>query len=332
MASGIPRYAIKDCVGRGGFGAVFQAIETNAGGFTRQVAVKLLNEEAARHPEFARRLRDEARILGLLRHRAIVGVHGLAQLGRQPAIVMEFVPGIDLGRLLDSPLPVRVALRIAEEIASALAYVHASPSPVTGRPLNLVHRDVKPGNIRITPQGQVKLLDFGIARAAFAAQESSMQDLLMGSPRYMAPERHVGQEEHASDVFALGVVLVRMLGGFRTPEPPLGDPRFSIWRQGLLDVVEHALSSPPTDTSLGVQREIVALVSSTLALDPDERPFAAQVELACRRLQEVCTGPLLREWAEREVPVEVQVQVDQGDSGTTATVVTLRNRRHRAAS
>ncbi|NCG21399.1 MAG: protein kinase, partial [Rhodobacterales bacterium] len=137
----------------------------------------------------ALRFRDEARILGLIRHRAVVGVDSLAELESGWAVVMEYVDGVDITSVVRYGLPpARVVVSIIEEVASALHAAWTTVSDVTGKPLRLVHRDIKPANVRLTAQGEVKVLDFGVARAEFESREANTQAMRFGSLRYMAPE------------------------------------------------------------------------------------------------------------------------------------------------
>ena len=207
------RYHIDDVLGRGGFGTVYRATLTDNDGFTKAVAVKLLNDAQA-HAEVLQRFRDEARILGLLRDRAIVQVDPPVQLGGRWAVVMELVDGASLSRLLKrhGSFPPRVALEVIAEVARALDKAIHQPGP-DGRPLRLVHRDLKPGNIQLTQAGEVKILDFGIARADFDQREAKTTHGIVGTPGYIAPERFDGHEDPKGDVFSLGGVLFKLLCG-----------------------------------------------------------------------------------------------------------------------
>ena len=187
------RYELIGEIGRGGFGTVYLGRHRAALGFVRNVAIKLLHADEG-PGQAGQRFRDEARLLALLSHRAIVGATDLTRVHNRWAVVMEHVDGASLTDLVraNGPLPVRAALQLIAEIASALDHAWRTEGP-DGRPLQLLHRDVKPGNLMLTAAGQAKLLDFGIARAQFAAREARTEDERLGSASYMAPERWLGR-------------------------------------------------------------------------------------------------------------------------------------------
>ncbi|HND34398.1 MAG TPA: serine/threonine-protein kinase, partial [Myxococcota bacterium] len=191
-------------IGSGAFGEVFLA--ESVGELRRQVAIKVLNEEMAKDADIARRLRDEARILSSLNHRAIVRAEDLIRLNDRWCIVMEYVAGCDLAEL-PRPLPLEVVLEIGEEIASALHKASSSRG--------LVHRDIKPANVRITPDGDIKLLDFGVARAEVEQREAATQNLSFGTKEYAAPEQFLGKAIPASDIYALAVMLFELATAVR---------------------------------------------------------------------------------------------------------------------
>jgi serine/threonine protein kinase len=297
------RYRILEVVGRGGFGTVYRAEMIGAGGFTKQVAIKVLHDEADTPPEMLGRLRDEARILGLLRHRAIVGVDGLALFDQGWAVIMEYVPGVDLASVIaGGPVPPRVALELIEEVASALHAAWDVPPDSLLEPLRLVHRDIKPSNVRVTAQGEVKVLDFGVARADFSAREAHTSNYLFGSLKYMAIERLEGIETPAADVYALGLVLAELLLGRDLPEPPRQAERFERYMDALLEEVVAAVHADPFSTAEGPSAGLLELLRGMLADNHTQRPTAAAVEHACRTLRYACDGPWLREWAALEVP------------------------------
>ena len=213
-------YRILEVIGKGGFGTVYRAELLGSGGFTKQVALKVLHSATA-PDEIVLRFRDEARILGLIQHRSIVKVDSLAQLDKGWAVVMEYVPGVNVSSLVKfGATPPRPALNMIEEVASALHAANALPS-VNGEPLRLIHRDIKPANIRLSPQGEIKVLDFGVARAEFGGREALTEALRFGTARYMSPERADGIEGAFIDIYALGLILAELLGGQRYAEPPI---------------------------------------------------------------------------------------------------------------
>jgi serine/threonine protein kinase len=289
MSTPVPnarRYRLLDVLGKGGFGTVYRADLLGPSGFTRPVAIKMLHPEVERDARLVARLRDEARILSLLRHRAIVQVDGLVQLAGRQAIVMEFVPGWSAAEWIrrDGPLPRAAALEVTEEVASALATAWDTPGP-DGQPIRLLHRDVKPANVQLTPEGTVKLLDFGVARASFAERESTSQAVLFGSLGYLAPERLRAIDDAAGDVFSLGATLAELLGaplpGIATDDPHRHQER-----------VEAALRALPPTTPSALQQ----LLRSLLSWGPSERPTARAVAAQCRALRASADGADLATW------------------------------------
>jgi serine/threonine protein kinase len=284
--NGKRRYEIRGVVGIGGFGTVYRARLLGPTGFTKDVAIKLLHNTAA--PEsMVKRFRDEARILGLIRDRAVLSVEPPVVLDGQWAVVTEFVDGCSLRTLVKQhgSLPLGPTLEVVMEVARALDNCFHYPGP-DGRPLQLLHRDIKPGNIQVTPAGEVKLLDFGIARADFDEREAHTVATFTGTPGYIAPERLKEEESAAGDIYSLGVVLYVLLMGDRP------------------DKVD-----PPTDPS-DTLRHALAL-SERMRGEPPERPNARQLERFCDQLIRRAQGVSLRDWAEGNVPRASELDPDE---------------------
>ncbi|MFT6234828.1 MAG: serine/threonine protein kinase [Myxococcota bacterium] len=290
------RYRIRGVIGRGGFGTVYLADLLGQSGFTRSVALKVLNPDVKDLPSIAERLRDEARLLGMLRHRSIVRVDGLVRLDGRWTIVMEYVEGVSVAVLAEQGrMPLGVSIEIAGEIAGALHVANSTPGP-TGEPLNLLHRDIKPANVLVSLNGEVKVLDFGVARANFEAREAKTQNMMFGSIGYMAPERYDLREEHASDVYAVGVLLWELLlgdtYGRASTKPELYDAH-----------KVEAMAKVPTDGS--IPPGVVTLLDNMLSYEPKDRPSARDVERTLRDLRLEAPSPWLRDWAEDCVPALV---------------------------
>ncbi len=290
------QYTVLEVLGRGGFGKVVRARFDGPRGFTRQVAIKLLlpSSNTERNAEALRRLRDEARLLGLLQHRALVAVDRLAIIDGEWSVVMEYVAGVDGERLISGgPMPVRPAFEIVHEIADVLDHAWHVPGP-EGHALRLLHRDIKPGNFLLTADGLVKVLDLGIARAEFAAREALTEDVSFGTPAYMAPERMRGIEVHQGDVYSLGCVLYALLKG-----EPFGRSGLSLrphtqHRNERMDALHEARPDVPV--------EALTLLAELLAFDPDERPSAGVLATRCLALSEMLPAPSLRAFAREAVP------------------------------
>ncbi|HXY38796.1 MAG TPA: serine/threonine-protein kinase, partial [Vicinamibacteria bacterium] len=213
VAERLGPYELIEPLGVGGMAEVHRARDTRLG---REVAVKILDFEAARHPERLRLFEQEARAASALDHPAIVSVHDVGREDDVPYVVFELVEGETLERrLLRGRLPVRKAVEIAVQLGQGLAAAHAR---------GILHNDLKPANVILTGDGRVKILDFGLAglrggtsgarEAKGSEDRSTLTQSLFGTPGYVAPERIAGAPADArSDVFALGAVLYEMLAG-----------------------------------------------------------------------------------------------------------------------
>ncbi|MBT3224140.1 MAG: serine/threonine protein kinase, partial [Proteobacteria bacterium] len=159
-------FSFQRCLGSGGFGEVYLATMTSSGGVETDVAVKVLHGGLDPRSQAVQRLRDEGRLLGVLNHPAILRVTDLVLLEGRIALVTEYVEGADLDECFGAhpPLPPRALLEVIGRVADALHSAFNTTS-ANGTPLELIHRDIKPANIRLGRHGDVKLLDFGIARA-----------------------------------------------------------------------------------------------------------------------------------------------------------------------
>lgn len=299
-------------LGAGGFGTVYQAEMIGSGGFRKPVALKMLHDHAEHEAELLARLRDEARVVALLRHRAIVHVDGLVRLDGRWTVVMEYVDGLPLSALKAAgPVPVGVVMEIVQEVADALHAAHTASDG--GKPMNLIHRDIKPGNILLTAEGGVKLLDFGVARAEFEGREAETRDVSFGSAGYMAPERWERVDCAAGDIYALGCVLVELILGADIGRCPLRPDRFGPW-------LETVLGRLP--------QEVRPIAGRLLAFEVEDRPAAREVVQAARAVRSRNTDPWLREWAEAAIPaVRERRPVQAPDALTGVTLAESRTGR-----
>ena len=214
------QFRFLNCVGSGGFGEVYRVEMRNMGGVSTEVAIKILHRELCPTNQAVQRLRDEAHMLGLLKHPNIVRVFDLVDIDGRLALITEFVDGVDLEQIYETrdPFSVRAVIEVVGRVAGALDAATVTKEPDSQEPLNLVHRDVKPANIRVGRHGEVKLLDFGIATAGGVARQAKTRaGDVIGSYRYMAPERLSGRHSDtpAADVYSLGQVLFEGLAGRR---------------------------------------------------------------------------------------------------------------------
>jgi serine/threonine protein kinase len=254
-------YQLVRRLGRGGMAEVFLALSHGASGFVREVALKTLAPELVGSAELDHALIREAALAGKLRHRNLVAVLGLGVEDGLYYVVMEYVDG---GDLRDAELPEQLALHVIDEVALGLDHLHGLRDE-RGLPLGVVHRDISPSNILVSTTGDVKLSDFGIARAT-ALAEVTRAGVRKGKYAYMSPEQIAGDPiTQASDQFALAVTLVELITG-RRPYP--GDMPWEVM---------NAITAGEPDVA-GVGDDLVPIVRRALARDPMAR-FASVDEL-----------------------------------------------------
>ena len=217
----VSHYRLTEKLGEGTYGEVWKGVHEDDPGFT--VAVKLVSPHVREDPAFISALRKECRALDRLDHPSIVRFRELVVRDGTVAMVLELLEGRDLEAVLaEGPQPVDEVVRILEKSLAGLAYAHGS---------GVVHRDLKPGNIYRCDDGRVKLMDFGIARAADGTQ-ATQTGTLKGTLDYMAPERFANQTSAASDIYALGLVAWELLAGRRAA--PEGDLAGKVgWHMGV---------------------------------------------------------------------------------------------------
>lgn len=301
----VRQFEFMERLGSGASGEVYRAVMSGASGDVRTpVAIKLLKEDLKDSVRWGERLRDEARMLAALDHPNIVRVIDLVPLAGHNALITEYVEGADLGGLIRgrNPLPLRPLCIALSQAADALQGGYEGTGPLSDQPLHLVHRDVKPSNIRISRHGQVKLLDFGIAIGDMDRAASTDSGTVIGSLAYMSPERFDGLAGPESDVFALGAVLFEALAGKPFQEECTSaelvmrmavDDRFVRYTTTRMDLLQKA------------DWNAADLVVKMLSFEASSRPTASEV---ARRLEEIAdhaTGPSLRTWCrDRAWPAE----------------------------
>jgi eukaryotic-like serine/threonine-protein kinase len=211
-------YEMTRKIAEGGMGLVYEAQQLGAGNFRKIVAVKLIREEYSAVEEFQKNFIGEARLVADLIHTNIVQTYHLGQVGGQYFMVMEFVRGLNLEQFLDQhrslhkPIPVDLAAFIVSRVARGLAYAHMKCDR-EGRHLNIVHRDIGPKNIMIAYEGDVKLTDFGIAKALDLMYNEEGK-VIAGKDEYLSPEQaSYAVTDARADLFGLGIVLTELLLG-----------------------------------------------------------------------------------------------------------------------
>ncbi len=247
---------------------VFRAKSFGVEGFERIVAIKRILPQMAEDEEFIKMFKDEARIASQLTHQNIVQIYELGKHDDQYFISMDYVAGRDLRLMLDrfkrqrKLMPAPMACFLISKVAEALDYAHRKKSP-TGKELKIIHRDVSPQNVIISYEGEVKLCDFGIAKAVTQSTRTQA-GVLKGKFAYMSPEQVRGQTiDHRSDLFALGVIFFEMLTGERLF---LGESDFST-----LEAVRSARIPAPTRYNQDLPKKLEKIVMKMLAKDRRRR-------------------------------------------------------------
>jgi len=241
LQDAFPELRIEGLIGRGGMASVYRAVQPK---LSRTVALKVMNQELAKAPEFVQRFEREARALAQLDHPRILRVIEFGERDGRCYLLTDHVDGVDMRKLMElGQLSPEEALRIVPQLCEALRYAHMR---------GVVHRDVKPENILIDLDGNVRIADFGLTRILQDPDDAAAltrTSQILGTPHYMAPEQwRSGQVDHRADIYALGVVLYEMLTG----KLPLGD-------------------FPPPSSSEGVPPRLDAIVRRALAQDPERR-------------------------------------------------------------
>jgi serine/threonine-protein kinase len=216
MARGL-RYHLVNKIAHGGMAEIYLALQIGAEGFAKQVVLKRILPALAADPQFVRMLVDEAHIASTLNHSNLVQVLDLGKANDEYFLVLEFVDGWSLEQIRRRALkakmkfPLPLALYVTSALCRGLAYVHTRKRD--GRPLGIVHRDVSPQNVLVSREGEVKLADFGIAKAV-GRREKSVTGVIKGKFAYMSPEQSIGAELDArSDLFSVGTVLYILATG-----------------------------------------------------------------------------------------------------------------------
>lgn len=284
---GLARYAPLTRIAAGGMGEVWRGEASFPDGHVQEVAIKRVLPHLASDPMYRRMFEDEARLGMLLKHPNIVRVFDARTQGSF-ILVMEFMDGRSLRQILErlcahgSHVPVAAALHIGHSLANALMYAHEAVDDL-GRPLEVIHGDVSPHNVLLGADGQVKLMDFGLARASANLAERP-PDRISGKYGYLAPEVVMRREaSQSADLFALGVVLWECLTGKRLfPARNVAEARKLL----------RAFEIPPASTiNPAVSGRMQGLLSSMLTSTPEERISSARelvalFEMVMRKMPE----------------------------------------------
>jgi len=287
----------------GTFARVYMARARAPDGLTRIVAVKVLREKWSDTKEVLTRTRDEAQLLARLQHPNILRVEAITQVDGQPAIVMEFVHGADLGQILEKlgqingHFPFRTIYEIAERVMGALAAAYFKVPVGVREPLRVVHRDLKPSNIMISAEGALKVLDFGTARFDDAERMARTEAIRFGSLKYMSSERREGDRgDHSSDIFSVGLLLLELIHGRPLPTLPLErEPHDQEIARRIGQIADFGLPNEGWDISIRETIERMLCYSAVERLD------AQQCKKLFRAFKEQASGDALSAFAEQVV-------------------------------
>ena len=272
----VGRYELVSRIGAGGMGEVFLARAVGAGGFEKEVVIKRVLPHLASDPGFVQRFIEEGKLVVRLRHAGIAQVLDMGEQDGVYFIAMEHVDGKDLGELVriaqaaGQRMPVALVVHLLVELLDALDYAHHAKD-ADGRALGVIHRDVSPSNVMIATTGEVKLLDFGIARATERLQ-SSTTGAIRGKYGYMSPQQAAGLELDArSDLFSVGVIAWELLTG----ERPFDGPSDLL----TLDRIRFYDPGPLCTKAPEVPEDLGPVIDRLLAKSPEDR-FASADEAA----------------------------------------------------
>jgi serine/threonine protein kinase len=307
----------------GGMAEIHLAKTTGVAGFEKYVALKMIHPNFAEDEQFIQMLVDEAKIAVQLNHGNIAQTFDLGRVGDTFYITMEYVDGADLYKILrrgsesDFEMPLDVCAFVAKEVASALDHAHRKRDH-TGKSLGIVHRDVSPQNVLISYAGEVKLVDFGIAKATMKARQTAV-GVIKGKYYYMSPEQAWGDQiDYRSDIFSAGIVLYEMLTGqMLYLEEDL---------HKLLDMARKAAIAPPTTLRKGIPPQLERIVMHALEKDRSVRyqtaaDFAADLERFLHAYSPVFTAAKVSQIVRQIIgdPMEVpydDVEVHEGPNAT----------------
>jgi serine/threonine-protein kinase len=341
-ASGLPhkpttmlgRYRLLMELGHGGMAHVYLALSTGIAGFSKLVVLKVMRDELREHPASLNMFLGEARLAARMNHANVVHTTEVGEDGGRYFICMEYLEGQTLSRLLrktiDGSLPLAARLEIVCQMLEGVAYLHAF-SDLDGTPLGLVHRDISPNNIFITFEGGVKVLDFGVAKAAGISHVTE-SGTFKGKLGYAAPEQIFGRSDQRSDVFAAGVLLWEILTYRRLTQ----DRTQTEIVQGRIAGAESELMQ---EKGSEVPPELMAICAKAAAKAPEDRyPTASAMRDAIRayvdqhgldypsaKLRELLLGVYETERAEMRLQIDQRIKQaqleDEEPSGQRSSVV-----------
>jgi serine/threonine-protein kinase len=313
------RYELLLAIAKGGMARVWAARQHGQRGFSKTVAIKTILPHLAEEPEFERMFLDEARIAALVHHPNVCEIYELGEEGRVLYLAMEWVNGESLVHILRSsgkmaPMEPRLCARIFADACAGLHAAHQLTDD-SGRPMNVVHRDISPHNILISADGNVKVADFGVAKALGQMHSATQAGQVKGKIAYMSPEQiaGTGTADRRIDIFAMGVSLYEATTG-RRPYTGEGDPQ-------VMHAILAGQYTPPSRIIRGYPPELEQIVHTAMAQDPTRRyPTAERMRMA------------LEEYLARSGPIVTQSNVGLFVQQRVGNVLDRRRDRIRAAA
>ncbi|MFL5319479.1 MAG: serine/threonine protein kinase [Myxococcaceae bacterium] len=262
------KYTLLDRIAVGGMAEIFLARQAGLEGFEKTIVIKRIRPHLSKQPAFVKMFLNEAKLAAQLNHPNIVQIYDLGKIGESYFIAMEYIFGRDMRRIIPKadtmgiPFPMVYALKIASSVCEGLYYAHGKVD-LYGNPLNIVHRDVTPENIFVSFDGTVKVLDFGIAKAANQIEQTKAGEI-KGKLSYMSPEQCMGKAlDQRSDLFSLGTVLYEWLTGFKLFT---GESEVAI----LKSITEGKIYAPSYFKS-DIPEQVEAILMKALDKDRDRR-------------------------------------------------------------
>lgn len=314
------RYFLIDKIAVGGMAEVFKAKSFSHGGFEKLLVIKRILQHLSDNEEFVDMFIDEAKISVELQHPNIVQIYDFGRIAENYFIAMECVEGKDIKGILRKlaerrvMLPMEYAVYIAHEMCKGLDYAHKR-TDMQGTPLGIIHRDVSPSNILVSYSGEVKVADFGIAKAQISVYNTK-GGVLKGKFEYMSPEQARGEDlNHQADIFATGIILHEMLTGRRLFKSD-SDIR-TLERIKAVDV------KPPSDINPSIPKRLDAIVMKALTVDTETRfANARELQTALLEFMYPATPDLTREnlghFMTELFSQEIRTERDRLETGTRA--------------
>ena len=304
-------------LGSGGMADVYLAHARGEAGFQKLVAIKIMHNHLARNQRAVDHFLDEARLAARIVHPNVVGIQDLGKIGNDYVIVMDYVEGVDLEKLLANarmgprPVPINVGLGILCRICDGLNAAHKAVTP-DGKPIGIIHRDVKSANVLVSKQGGVKVVDFGIAKAATQVHLTVAGET-KGTPSMMAPEQRVGEQvDVRADVYSVAAVAYETLTGHAV--------NLDLAALAHLGVENWPHLPPPTQLRPDLPKELDAMLLTAMSFEREKRPadcavFEAMLEGVMKAHNLTASDKDIARW----VDAEMKLLANDGTPGTAAT-------------